>query len=230
MFALKYSAPCFFSPYPRPPEWSSSRLGRGGRLGWDGFMPSLSYQEWITNRTTALNEIENAHAAVGGTARGRRYATQQINQAYAVLLASQFQGFCRDLHSESVDYLLSAISPSPALSPVLQAEMTRGRQLDRGNAQPASVGADFGRLGIGFWSAVDRHDPRNATRRVHLGLLNAWRNAIAHQDFDPTQLGGTTTLRLDRVRRWRGSCQRLALSFDAVMRNHLHALTGTSPW
>jgi hypothetical protein len=193
-------------------------------------MPSLSYQGWVTNRADSLDEIERAHAAVGGRARGRRYATQQINQAYAVLLASQFQGFCRDLHTESVDHLLSAIAPVPPLRPILRAELTRGRQLDRGNAQPSSLGADFGRLGIRFWHEVDHHDPKNATRRGHLGLLNDWRNAIAHQDFDPAQLGGTTTLHLARVRRWRVSCRRLAVSFDEVMRVHLQALTGTSPW
>jgi len=49
----------------------------------------------------ALDEIEAAHASVGGTGPGRRYATQQINQAYALLIASQFQGFCHDLHTES---------------------------------------------------------------------------------------------------------------------------------
>jgi hypothetical protein len=37
-----------------------------------------------------LQEIENAHAAVGGTGRGRRYTTQQINRAFVMLLASQF--------------------------------------------------------------------------------------------------------------------------------------------
>src|SRR3954454_17039221 len=103
-------------------------------------MPSISYQEWITTRIDALDEIEHAHVAVGGTARGRRYATQQINRAYAMLLASQFQGFCRDLHSESVDHLISSIAPPPVFRPLLQAEFTRGRQLDRGNAQPGSLG------------------------------------------------------------------------------------------
>ncbi len=65
-------------------------------------MPSLSLQKWETIRSSELDEIENAHSSVGGTTRGRRYGTQQINQAYAVLLSSQFQGFCRDLHSECV--------------------------------------------------------------------------------------------------------------------------------
>jgi hypothetical protein len=56
-------------------------------------MPSTSYRHWRTVRASALDEIAHAHAAVGGTARGRRYTTQQINRAYAMLLASQFQGY-----------------------------------------------------------------------------------------------------------------------------------------
>jgi hypothetical protein len=66
-------------------------------------MPSTSYRRWTTIRSSALDEIANAHSAVGGTGPGRRYATQQINQAYAVLLASQFQGFCRDLAHQDFD-------------------------------------------------------------------------------------------------------------------------------
>src|SRR5262249_19369869 len=38
---------------------------------------------------------------------GRRYATQQVNRAYAVLLASEFQGFCRDLYSECMDHVVA---------------------------------------------------------------------------------------------------------------------------
>jgi hypothetical protein len=34
---------------------------------------------WNGERSAALDEIEDAHAVVGGTERGRRYATQQIN-------------------------------------------------------------------------------------------------------------------------------------------------------
>jgi hypothetical protein len=177
-----------------------------------------------------LNEIAQAHAAVGGTGPGRRYATQQVNQAYAVLLASQFQGFCRDLHSESVDCLARAIAPSPTLRLVMQAEFVQGRQLDRGNAQPASIGADFGRLGINLWAEVDGHDAHNVARRASLDSLNHWRNAIVHQDFDPAKLGGTTTLRLAQVRRWRATCHGLARAFDEVLHHYLQVLTGRTPW
>lgn len=193
-------------------------------------MPSTAYQDWVTKRARALDEIARAHVAVGGTKRGRRYTTQQINQAYAVLLASQFQGYCRDLHTECIDHLLSVLSSSPFLLPIVESEFTRGRQLDRGNAHLGSLGNDFRRLGIDLWAAVDQYDPSGPARRQQLDLLNAWRNAIAHQDFDPAKLGGTTRLRLAQVRRWRVVCRRLARTIDTVMRRHLKFITKVTPW
>ena len=70
-------------------------------------MPSHSLVRWNGERADALDEIENAHVMVGGTERGRRYATQQINYSYAALLSGHFQGFCRDLHSECVDHVVA---------------------------------------------------------------------------------------------------------------------------
>ncbi len=193
-------------------------------------MPSISCEQWTVTRAEALDEIEQAHVAVGGTARGRRYATQQVNRAYAMLLASQFQGFCRDLHSESVAHIVSALKPPASLRPLVQAEFTRNRQLDRSNATPSTLGADFGRLGIDLWPKCEAHDARNRERKKQLEQLNAWRNAIAHQDFDSTKLGGTITLRLDQVRKWRIACEHLAKSFDEVARDYIHATIGMAPW
>src|SRR5437870_518257 len=77
--------------------------------GGDEPMPSRSWRHWHSVRARELDEVEAAHTAIGGSGPGRRTATQQINRAYAVLLASQFQGFCRDLHTECVDYLVALI-------------------------------------------------------------------------------------------------------------------------
>jgi hypothetical protein len=72
--------------------------------GGGGFrVPSRSLHTWRVDCAAALDEIEAAHGAVGGAGPGRRTATQQINYAYAVLLSSQFQRFCRDLHTEACD-------------------------------------------------------------------------------------------------------------------------------
>src|SRR5579871_1232084 len=101
-------------------------------------MPSVAWQYWSAGRAAALDEIEHAHRSVGGTGPGRRYLTQQINQAYAVLLSSQFQGFCRDLHTECVEYLVG-----PAASAVLLATYRRNllfaRKLDTGNPNPGNI-------------------------------------------------------------------------------------------
>jgi hypothetical protein len=199
-------------------------------------MALRSWQEWDSTRASNLDEIEAAHRGIGGSARGRRYATEQINHAYAVLLASQFQGFCRDLHSECVDFMVRAVAPTVAtvapavLQSVLRAEFFLNRGLDRGNANPSTIGADFNRLGVDFWPQVYKDYSGNDRRRESLDNLNTWRNAIAHQDFDPGKLGGTTTLRLLRVRKWRKACNRLALSFDNIMHGYIVAATGSTPW
>jgi hypothetical protein len=192
-------------------------------------LPSQAYGTWISVGASALDQIEHAHASVGGTSRGRRYATQQINHAYAVLLSSHFQAFCRDLHSEAVDNLVRAVSPV-VLQATIRAALTRERRLDHGNANPSGIGSDFKRLGLVFWDDVIALGSRNRIRQNRLDGLNVWRNAIAHQDFTNPALGGVTILRLSRIKQWRRDCHNLARCFDRVVRDHIHRMTGSSPW
>ena len=192
-------------------------------------MPSNSLRNWHSIRAVALDEIESAHRMVGGSGPGRRYATQQINQAYAMLLSSHFQGFCRDLHSESVVHLVGSVTPS-SMRLALQSEFFQFRKLDKGNPNPGNIGSDFNRLGMTFWADVDLDDARNQARKELLEDLNKWRNAIAHQDFDAAVLGGRVMLRLEEVKAWRKACDGLALSFDNVSRAYIHIVVGVSPW
>src|SRR5947207_1748300 len=130
-------------------------------------MPSNSFQAWGAGRSAALDEIEEAHQSVGGTGPGRRVATQQINQAYAVVLSSQFQGFCRDLHTECIEHFVRGVALASAQL-VLYDEFLLNRRLDRGNPNPGNIGADFNRLGVNFWPLVVADDARNEQRRVLL--------------------------------------------------------------
>jgi hypothetical protein len=191
-------------------------------------MPSHSLIRWNGERADALDEIESAHALVGGTERGRRYATQQINYSYVALLSSHFQGFCRDLHTECIERLI-AIVPAQLQGP-LRLEFTWNRSLDRGNPHPGAIGSDFNRLGADIWREVYALDARNERRRELLQELIDWRNAIAHQDFDAVAPGGIPTLHLARVRAWRSAVNALARSFDQVMYNYLQRVVGTAPW
>lgn len=189
-------------------------------------MPSESLRMWNGVRIDALDEIEDAHESVGGSQRGRRYATQQINYAYAAILSAQFQAFCRDLHSESLDYLVTVVPA--ALQDTLRIEFILNRTLDRGNPHPGSIGADFNRLGVVFWPKVYALHASNNRRRELLQELIDWRNAIAHQDFNP--VGGDPTLNLGRVRAWRRAVNALTGYFDDVMRGYLGVLMGAPPW
>lgn len=191
-------------------------------------MPSNSRRRWNQLHVPALDEIAAAHARVGGTAPGRRRATQQINHAYAVLLASRFQAFCRDLHSESTDHLANA-APAGPLRDVLRERLLDNRALDRMNAQPSSLGSDFNRFGIDLWQALYALHPQNRGRNEQLDLLNTWRNAIAHQDFTHTKIAGKT-LGLLHVRGFRSVCSALVGAMDRVMRAHLRVVAGRNPW
>jgi len=142
-------------------------------------MSSHSLQRWQSVRTAEMDELENAHRSVGGLGRGRRYATRQINHAYAVLISSHFQGFCRDLHTESSRIIVAAIRPLN-LQPLAEQEYLRNRRLDRGNPSPGNIGADFSRLGVTLWPELYGLNLRHQQRRLALEELNEWRNAIAH--------------------------------------------------
>jgi hypothetical protein len=193
-------------------------------------MPSVALQNWSAGRAAALDEIEHAHRSVGGSGPGRRYLTQHINQAYAVLLSSQFQGFCRDLHDECAGYLVAPVA-SLVLLATYRSNLLFGRKLDTGNANSGNIGADFNRFGVAFWPAVDADSPRNPARRLALEALNRWRNAIAHNAFTPDMYKGRRpSLHLVEVQEWRKACDGLARSFDNVLRAHLHSATGVVPW
>ncbi|VTU00496.1 Uncharacterized protein OS=Mycobacterium abscessus subsp. bolletii 50594 GN=MASS_1p0056 PE=4 SV=1 [Gemmataceae bacterium] len=191
-------------------------------------MPSVSYRNWRTTRRAVLNAVEAAHATIHGTGIGRREATRQLNHGYTMLLAAEFQGFCRELHTEAIQHFVATL---PATQQnIVSEEFTFNRQLDKGNATPASIGSDFGRLGLKWWAALDKLDPAAANLRRQLESLNNWRNAIAHNNFDPLVLGGTMRLRLAMVQEWRWVCNRFARLFDELMVAHLVTVTGRRPW
>lgn len=192
-------------------------------------MPSRSLQTWQVDARRALDQIESAHRAVGRTGRGRRFAVQQINQAYVVLLSSWFQAFCRDLHTECIDHLAGSVSP-PGVAGFVRRRFMDARKLDAGNPNAGNIGSDFDRFGIKFWPALGVYSRHTEPRRRRLMMLNQWRNAVAHQDFTHADLGGADELRLTRIRLWRKSCDHLAVDFERVMHDYLRDVTGTAPW
>lgn len=146
-----------------------------------------------------------------------------------MLLSSWFQAFCRDLHTECIEHLITTI-PQPAVRMIVRQRMMEGRKLETGNPNPGNLGADFGRLGVELWPEVITRDQQAKQRQDALGELNRWRNAVAHQDFSSALLQGRKQVRLTEVRGWRKVCESLAVDFERVMYDHLLGATGTRPW
>jgi hypothetical protein len=170
---------------------------------------------------------------VGGKDRGRRVATLQLNYAYALMLSSHFQGFCRDLQTEAVEHI-AANTADLWVRGLLREALTSNRTLDRGNPHAGNIGTDFKKLGFDIWPAVDSADGHAASRKRKLAKLNAWRNAVAHQDFrDISALrlnASRMNLQLADVKGWRQACDGLAVTMDEVVGVHVAALVGRKPW
>lgn len=194
-------------------------------------MPSIAFGEWAGPRVSRLDELERVHRELTGGGPGRRWVTDQLDRAYVVALASQFQGFCRDLHSEAAAAVAATVPA--ALRPVVEGSLTLARTLDRGNPNAGNLGSDFGRFGFDFWPAVYAADVRNQQRRARLDQVMIWRNAIAHDSRmssqDQAAVTGTAPT-LGWGRRWRSALAALVQSVDLVIAHELEPLLGRLPW
>lgn len=64
-------------------------------------MTSAALAGWQEERAERLAQLVDAHQSVGGSGPGRRVGTEQLNWALILRVASEFQGFARQLHTES---------------------------------------------------------------------------------------------------------------------------------
>jgi hypothetical protein len=112
--------------------------------------------------------------------------------------------------------------------------MSRDRQLDRGNASPAALGNDFSRLGLLLWPALKTADRRADRWNRELETLNVARNAIAHDDqqnFFKLTNAGKFPITLTIVRTWRQALDSLTITMDDVVGAYLGTLLrGPRPW
>jgi hypothetical protein len=197
-------------------------------------MSSKSLRKWRTARSVKLDRLMQAHVIVGGSGAGRRWATEELNHAIVLRLASEFQGFSRDLHNEAVDTVAEVLSRGDGrLNEVLQLPYRAGRRLDRGNADPGTLGKDFAMLGLEFWPDLKARYPVMGERwRQSLEMLNCARNGLAHDDVKRLQsahaLGWPLTLA--SIRRWRNGLDGLAGGMDHVTKVHIEALWKVTPW
>jgi len=137
--------------------------------------------------------------------------------ALVMQLASEFQGFARDLHDEGSErFALWALPTNAQAAGVIRNALRTDRQLDRVNAQPQSMAADFGRFGMSLWKDLQAIDARTIQHEQSLALLNRARNGIAHGNeaaLHKLRAEGVIVSRAT-LTQWRADLNRLAANLD----------------
>ena len=197
-------------------------------------MPSVSLNTWTTVRAQRIKRLRAAHEAFGGTGPGRRWVTDELNHALILRLASEFQGFARDLHDECGLFIARCLAPgNQQLQDSLRIPYTLYRKMNQGNADPGTLGNDFGLFGMVLWADLQARYPTHAGAwNQKLLALNMARNGIAHDDgtkIARVQANGWP-LTLRSVDRWKSSLDGLARGIDRAVGGHLKLMYGTTPW
>jgi hypothetical protein len=141
-----------------------------------------------------------------------------------VLLSAHFQGFARDLQSETAQVIASKVQSS--LQTLIQVHLSAHLALDHGNPSAENIAKDFDRFGFNLKAELAA-DPANAFRLQHLAALNKWQNVAAHRS---TALPPGVPLTLASVQTWRVACDELTAALDGIEYNQLRSILPRRPW
>ncbi|WP_147455005.1 hypothetical protein [Saccharothrix australiensis] len=198
-------------------------------------MPSLALSSWITVRGLRIDQLLTAHRSIGGDGPGRRWKTEQLNWSLVMRIAGEFQGYCRDLHDQSVDHFVASVSGGNIpLRNLLRINLTAGRYLDKGNAGPSQISEDFKRFGMDLWPAVYLAAGSKSRRwNPSLAKLIEARNGIAHADDGKLARlkNEGYAINLVQVRKWVGHLNGLVNTMDDIVADYLDQFLGCGrPW
>jgi hypothetical protein len=123
----------------------------------------LCRNPWTTVRAQRIKRLRAAHEAFGGTGPRRRWVTDELNHALILRLASEFQGFARDLHDECGLFIARCLAPgNQQLQDSLRIPYTLHRKMNQGNADPGTLGNDFGLFDMVLWADLQARYPTHA--------------------------------------------------------------------
>lgn len=174
----------------------------------------------------AVAQISGIH---GDERLSARPATE-INHALIVRLATEFQGFCRDLHDSSIETIVTTrLAGDPAMASLMRSLLEDKRWLDTGNAGWSNVCHDFTRLGIRLADDLAVRNPGSYGDWVDtLVLLNKARNAIAHDDRPKlAECQVQRPLTISKFRAWRRTLTAIAAGLDETVDAYLDELANS---
>jgi hypothetical protein len=196
-------------------------------------MTSPALKTWRSSRLGRIDQLLAVHPDSIGSSTDPG-AAAELTEALVVRLASEFQGFCRDLHDDVIEVVIKSLPMlSSQLFTTLAEGLAEGRGLDRRGADPKTIGDDFDRLGLSLWPALGRASPGAASDwRQALALLHRARNGVAHDDREAVaevgQLGWP--VQFETVLRWRKVLDELVEAIEDALEREIAVLIGKNPW
>lgn len=199
------------------------------------YQRSLALDGWQGSRRQSLEVLELANRHVGRIAGPGRPSDigRPLAHAYVLQLVGDFQGFARQLHDLAAQALIASSGADGRHHAELVLAVTRGRALDRGNADLRALQQDFRRLGIdSLRQRLSTVDNRWQADRIALEQLTELRNAIAHGHTG--QIAELRRRGIRDTRSWarsrRPHLARIAAALDRVVWDHLHETFEREPW
>ncbi|MCJ7857191.1 hypothetical protein [Corynebacterium kalidii] len=161
------------------------------------------------------------HAAAVG-------AVENIDRTLYPALVAEFQGFCRDLHDETISTISEEASwPTEQLAALATAAIRKGRGLNHKNPSPSVIDEDFRSLGLPIWRRAQQLHPEDYPGwRASLETLVRIRNAVAHSDQERIDLFFTKRqLTFAYWEHTRKLLTELAIVMNSVVRTYLVEIT-----
>jgi hypothetical protein len=185
--------------------------------------PSQALLEWNTTRRSKLDKVEGQCVWASGLVPADPEMVSEHLRAYVTLLSAHFQGFCRDLYTESSLKVVDRIK-QVGLRPIVQVQFAAGLLLEKMNPTLDALSEDFRRFGIADLRAAIGTTPPADTHKGRLKAMNGCRNKCAHGE------PAIPELLLANIQDWRNSCDWLAAQLNAVVYDKLWVAFRSTPW
>lgn len=193
---------------------------------------------WQTTRRQVLDSLVLARQAIDTNHTDRSEdigvlgVVENIDRALYPVLAAEFQGFCRDLHSETITAIVNGAAwPTERIQVLAVAAMKQGRGLDRKNPSSSVIGDDFRTLGLLLWQRVQEVHPEDYPdwRRALDTLVNI-RNAVTHSDRKRiNEFASKNQLAFAYWSATRVHLDMLVIAMDSVVRTYLAEIATPAP-
>lgn len=178
-------------------------------------MPSNAFQE-LKVRLDDVGELIDAHIALTGGNRGRRYRGPAITRAGIVLLGAATEAYVEDLFDECAKLIFTSMSADE----LDKFKKATSRQMN--NSDVYKIELLYFNLGCPFVLKDIRWQKcSNSQFKTKLNKLVVTRNQIAH--------GKRPKLGLASLRSWTTMIENFAPRLQDRLRDHVEEMTGTRP-